>query len=172
MEWCRENKQFSHVLSGVLSIMHPELYQLGQQAMCKLRETSEATGAPWVPCYENDRLQEVLEIWGHPWTALSIMVNRATPYHRDTNGRNPWMDLMVTVGEYEHGRLELPGLGVRLEYNPGTIVGLCGKVVVHGAAEVEGDRACLAYYMRNGVHERLGIPAGTWSRVSYWEQCK
>lgn len=79
------------------------------------------------------------------------------------------MDLMVTIGDYDLGRLELPGLGLRLAYNPRTVVALLGKVVAHGAAEVVGDRACLAYYMRNGVHERLGIPAGSWMNVSMYD---
>lgn len=170
LDWCRETKPFSELLSGVLSIIHPELYKIGQEAMAKLRTNpSEPVGGPWVADDETARLHQVLSEWGHPWTAMSIMVNRATPCHRDVNGRNTWMDVLVTVGDYTLGRLELPGLGLRLEYNPGTVVALLGKVVTHGAAEVMGERACLAYYMRNGVHERLGMPAGTWMNVSQYD---
>lgn len=170
LDWCKETKPFSVLLSGVLSIIHPELYKIGQKAMATLSmDPSGLVDGPWVAEDEYPRLQEVLSHWGHPWTAMSIMVNRATPCHRDINGRNTWMDLLVTIGDYKLGRLELPGLGLRLAYDPRTVVGLLGKAVSHGAAEVKGDRACLAYYMRNGVHERLGMPAGTWMNVAIYD---
>lgn len=171
LNWCRETKSFSELLGGVLSVIHPELYNIAREAMIKLSSGPES-GGPWVPCEEVPRLHDVLSTWGHPWTALSVMVNRSTPFHRDVNGRNSWMDLLVTVGDYKLGRLELPGLGVRLVYDPWTVVGLLGKVVRHGAGEVDGERACIAYYMRNGVHERLGLRAGTWMNVAhYLEDC-
>lgn len=101
---------------------------------------------------------------------MSVMVNRATPCHRDVNGRNNWMDLLVTLGEYSLGRLELPGLGIRLVYDPRTVVGILGKVISHGVGEVNGDRTCMAYYMRDGVHERLGLPPGSWMNVSHYQE--
>lgn len=167
LNWCRATKSFSELLGGILSIIHPELYYIGREAMTRL-SSEPASGGPWVAHEEVPRLHDILTAWGHPWTAVSVMVNRATPFHRDVNGRNPWMDLLVTIGEYQQGRLELPGLGVRLLYDPRTVVGLLGKVVRHGAGEVDGERACLAYYMRNGVHERLGLRAGTWMNVSQY----
>lgn len=67
-------------------------------------------------------------------------------------------------------RLELPGLGIRLVYDPRAVVGILGKVLSHGVGEVDGERACLAYYMRDGVHERLGMPPGSWMNVSHYNE--
>jgi len=34
---------------------------------------------------------------------------------------------------------------------------------------IHGAQACISYYMRNKVHERLGVPAGTWMNTSIYE---
>lgn len=64
--------------------------------------------------------------------------------------------------------MELPGIGYRLEYNPGTIVAIAGKTVVHGVGQCNADRVCVAYYMRDKVHEQLGIPGGGWANISMY----
>lgn len=74
------------------------------------------------------------------------------------------MDLLVALGKYQEGIMTLPGLGVKLLYNPGTVVGISGRVLQHGV-ECDGERACLAYYMRDKVHERLGVRAPSWFNV-------
>ena len=38
------------------------------------------------------------------------------------------MDILVALGEYENGRIEFPGLGSRLKYDPGTIVAFMGRL--------------------------------------------
>jgi hypothetical protein len=146
-------------LGGILSIIHPELYQLGREAIVQLAETQESiTG--------HEDLPAILREWASPFSAMSVISNRESPCHRDMSGRNPWYDMLVTTGNYSHGRLELPGIGVRLSYDPRTVVALASRLLVHGAAEIKGDRACFALYMRNNVHERLGIRAGNWMNLN------
>lgn len=168
MNWCRKTRTLSTLLGGTLKIIHPELHALGRSALNELRDPGSGP-LPWFIHGEDIRLGNVLEEWLHPFSAVSVIVNRTTPCHRDSKGRNSWMDILATVGDYSFGRLELPGLGVRLEYEPGTVVGLLGKVVRHGASEVVGERMCLAYYMRDKVHQRLGVPAGTWMNVDTYQ---
>lgn len=109
-------------------------------------------------------LKEVLALWSIPFSGLTVISNRSTPLHRDCNGRKEWMDLLVALGKYQEGIMTLPGLGVKLLYNPGTVVGISGRVLQHGV-ECDGERACLAYYMRDKVHERLGVRAPSWFNV-------
>ena len=106
-------------------------------------------------------LKEVLSLWSVPFSGVSIISNRSTPLHRDCNSRKEWMDLLVALGKYQRGIMTLPGLGVELLYSPGTVVGIAGRVLQHGV-ECDGERACLAYYMRDKVHERLGVRAPSW----------
>lgn len=167
LNWCRDNRFLSALIGGVLKIIHPELHEIATTALTSLR-LSQPTVRPWILDGEDRRMEDVLDAWFHPFSAVSLMVNRATPCHRDVGGRNSWTDILLTMGEYEDGRLELPGLGVRLRYEPRTVVGLLGKVVRHGASEVRGERMCLAYYMRDKVHERLGFPAGGWMNVNMY----
>jgi len=71
------------------------------------------------------------------------------------------MDILVALGMYQEGTLELPGINVQLQYDPGTVVGIAGRVIAH-SAKCNGDRACIAYYMREKVHHRLGVASPGW----------
>ncbi|KAI5989507.1 hypothetical protein EDD15DRAFT_2171287, partial [Pisolithus albus] len=103
-------------------------------------------------------MRSILPIWNSVYNSMSIMVNRATPYHTDVNGREPWLDMLITVGDYRPLDFVVPTLELRLEYNPGTIIAMSGSALEHGVGYSDGDRACLAYYMRQNVHQSVGIP--------------
>lgn len=109
-----------------------------------------------------DNLPGAIENWAAPFSGISVISNRESPIHRDIGGRCSWYDLLITLGEYNNGRFELPGINIRLEYNPGTIVAVAGKALLHGVAACNGDRVCIAYFMRDRVHEQLGIRTGGW----------
>jgi Oxygenase domain of the 2OGFeDO superfamily len=146
------------IAGGVLSLIHPEQYLLGRLSLLRLAERQEDVRSP-------EAMLDALRIWSSPCNAMSVMVNRVTPTHRDTQGRDPWMDILLTHGPYTDCRMEFRSLGVRVDYGSGTMVGVCGKVVPHAASECIGERACIAYYMRDRVHERLGVPAGGWMNI-------
>ncbi|KAI5992380.1 hypothetical protein F5J12DRAFT_786172 [Pisolithus orientalis] len=75
-------------------------------------------------------MSSILLIWSSMYSSMSMMVNQATCYHRDINGQDPWYDMLVM-----------------LHYNPGTIIAFSGSALEHGVGAVDGDRACLVYYM-------------------------
>ena len=77
--------------------------------------------------------------------------------------------MLVTLGSYGNSNFELPGLGITLEYGPGTVVGLLGNVLEHAVPGFEGDRVCYAYFMRDNVHEWADVPGGDWMRTEYYE---
>ena len=133
---------------------------LGQLSLLRMAERPNEIATP-------EAMRAALAGWASPFTGISVMVNRVTPTHRDTQGRHPWFDILVTHGPYSECRMELRSLGVRLEYNSGTMVGVCGKAVPHAVSECIGEHACIAYYMRDSVHSRLGVPAGGWMDVGY-----
>ena len=82
--------------------------------------------------------------------------------HRDNSSRPECFDMLLTLGNYDDGEIVFPNLGVWLRYNPGTLVALSGKLIQHGVEEVDGDRVCLAFYMKDNVHERLNVPPTAW----------
>ena len=65
--------------------------------------------------------------------------------------------------------LKLPGLGISLEYGPGMVVGIAGKVLENEVPSFEEDRVCYAYFMRNNVHEWAKVPCSNWMKTSYYE---
>jgi len=70
--------------------------------------------------------------------------------------------MLLAVGEYENGRIEFPGLGIRFKYNPGTALAFTGRVLQHGAT-CPGDRACITYHMKENVFDELGITKPSWA---------
>lgn len=147
-------------MGGILSILQPELFEAGQKALRQLAL------APTL-CDNPARMLEILKIWHQPFSALAVISNRATPLHLDTGGRAEWLDLMLALGKYDHGRFALPAFGYTFKYNPGTLIAVSSKIFRHGATCM-GDRASIAFYMRNNVLNRLRLPTGKWhQRADY-----
>jgi hypothetical protein len=65
--------------------------------------------------------------------------------------------------------LELPGLGVSLEYSPGTVVGLLGMVLEHVVPMVKGDRVCYAYFMRDNVYDWAKVLYKDWMDIYHYK---
>jgi len=161
LRWLEKSKDTLALVGGILSVIQPELYTLGVQALKRLRDNPSY-------CKDQDHLIEVLKRWYAPFSGIAIISNRSTPLHRDTGGRPQWLDFLIAVGEYEHGRFEVPGLGLRFKYNAGMAIAFSGKIFQHGANCV-GNRACIAFYMRDLVLDRLGLPVGTWLDTSQYQ---
>ena len=159
LEWVARTQWVAALTGAILSIIHPQQYFIGRLALLELAQRPDSVS------YMSD-VKNILRIWASPYTCVSVIVNRQTPVHRNVKGRDSWMDMLLTYGPYHGARMELRSLGVRLSYEPGTIVAICGKVVPHAVSDCTGERACIAYYMRDNVHTCLNIPAGTWMNTN------
>ena len=150
-DYLRELKFTNALLGGIHSIIQPELFQSGLEAMDRL---AIQTQDPYTIT--------ALQLWQTPFTGLSVIINRETITHRDVKGYRASFDLLLTIGNYTHGRMNLPGLGFSLEYDPGTLVALAGNVLQHGVCPVNGNRACLAHFFHKAVGERLELKEPQW----------
>ena len=148
----------SALVGGILSVVHPELYSAGIESI-------RALNADPGSVHKGENLATVLKIWSSPFTAITTISNRDTPYHRDNGSAHSWFDILVALGEYENGRIEFPGLGMRLKYDPGTIVAFTGQVLQH-SANCPGDQVCIAYHMRLNVVQELGVTTPSWAHES------
>jgi hypothetical protein len=153
--WLSEMFEASALLSAILRVIHPALYECGRETIQRLHQHAE--------------LQPALEKWPSVFNAVTILSNRETPLHRDNHSRPQWYDMLTPVGPYQQAVLDLPGVGLKLAYESGTVVGLSGKVLRHGVKACDGERICLAYYMRDKVHERMGTEAGQWMKHQHYE---
>jgi hypothetical protein len=148
-DWLRAMGETSVLLSSIVRIIHPQLFEMGMEAMQKMQGQED--------------LQEVLSLWTSLFNGVQIISNRETPIHRDLFSRPEWYDLLATVGPYHTTFFELPGVGIRFLYDSGTVIGVCGKVLRHGVAKADGERVCVAYYMRENVQKRLGTCLADWN---------
>ena len=145
------------ILSAILGVIHPQLYQAGRETLNRLRQNPEI------------ERQDVLQKWTSVFNGVSVICNRTSPAHRDSESRHHWYDLLATLGPYRNCNLELPGLGLSLEYGPGAVVGLSGMMLEHEVARFDGERACYAYFMKDNIHEWAGVPGGTWMKTDCYE---
>jgi hypothetical protein len=162
MAWLQTVRELSALIGGILSVIHPELFQIGMAVF-------ENLAADHTKVQEHDFYLEILNFWLSGFSGMSVISNRESPKHRDVQARHSWYDILATFGMYSDGRMELPSLGVRLEYNPGALVALAGRTVPHGVAPCAGSRFCLAYFMRDNVHERAGVPTVPWMNMQMYE---
>lgn len=158
LDWLDSISESNAILSAILAVIHPKLYDAGWQTVKQLRGTPEI-----------DPQGVVLNRWASVFSGVAVISNRTTPPHRDGSSRRHWYDILVTLGRYRNCNLELPGLGTSLEYGPGTVAGILGNVLEHAVPSFEGDRVCYAYFMRNNVHEWANVPASDWMYVKYYE---
>ena len=112
-------------------------------------------------------LPAALRDWNLPFNGIAIVSNRLTPLHRDTYGQKEWLDILVALGEYTHGRLEIPTFNIAFQYDPGCLA--AGRLLRHRVM-CEGERACIAYYMRDNVMERLGQEVVSWNNINDYRQ--
>jgi hypothetical protein len=48
------------------------------------------------------------------------------------------------------------------------MVALLGKMLRHGVSDCEGDRVCIAQYMRDNVHSRMGVKSPGWMNLDMY----
>lgn len=138
----KENNETLALLGSLLWLLHPRLARRTCEIMERIRQNTlkepclEVTGrtSPW---------------WPTPFTAMGIISNKESLPHRDWKGDPQFYDLLTTLGTYQNGRFKVPGLGIHLQYNPGTVVAICGKLLMHAVPPVEGDRVCFAQYFHS-----------------------
>jgi hypothetical protein len=157
LDWLDAISESNAILSAILAVIHPELYDAGWETIKRLRSVPEIES------------QNIFRRWASVFSGVSVISNRYTPPHRDGNSRQNWYDLLVTLGRYRNCSLELPGLGIVLEYGPGTVVGISGNIVEHAVPSFEGDRVCYSYFMRDNVHEWAMVPASRWMYANNYE---
>lgn len=155
-DWLELNAETNALLAAAMAIMHPELYQAGTATMAALPDEANAAGV--------EEIAEVVGKWDSVFNAVSVMINRQSPYHRDPNSPQQSFDLLATFGDYPDGWMVIPTIGKRFDYRPGTVMAFSGHLLRHGVNEVNGNRGCLAYYMRPAVMKWVGVKPPSFMR--------
>ncbi len=90
--WLKKQVRGSALIGGILSIVHPELFTAGVNSLKAMNETSDLI------C-KGHRLAAVLRIWSSPFTAITTISNRDTPFHRD-NSASPQVQWLPSQAEF------------------------------------------------------------------------
>jgi hypothetical protein len=101
-QWLQANTELSALCSGLLSIIHPEQWKIGDTAISCLGPATMR---------DAHNLPGAIQDWIVPFSSLSVISNRETPLHQDVQGHRTWFDILATFGKYTEGRMELPGIG-------------------------------------------------------------
>ena len=143
------------LLSAVLFITHPRLYQAGRDCLTKMAH--------------HEAVSHALNEWPTIFNAVQVISNRETPFHRDTAGQPTWYDLLVTLGDYERAAMVFRNLGIQVTYCPGTVEVVASFLVHHGVAKVVPDRLCYAFFMTDAAHANHDIAPASWMTVDCYQ---
>ena len=154
-DFLRSTYSLSVLCNAMTALVASQQYDSGQAAIQKIKDGKEL-----------DSLHPNLGYWHSIWSGFSLIVNRMTVFHRDPGASAPCFDLLISGGTHSDCKLELPDIGATLSYAPGTGVFVTGRVLRHGVKSWSGgERICLAHFMKDIVHDRLGQPRPEWTNI-------
>lgn len=81
LDWLDDTKDAMALIGGIMSIVQPDLYRRGREAIQELAYNCHNL----VPTHV-EQLLDVLELWWCPFNALTVVSNRDTPLHQDLGG--------------------------------------------------------------------------------------
>lgn len=106
------------------------------------------------------------QLWKSCFTGIALIVNELTLPHRDRGGEGPGFDLLFSLGTHTKAYLSTPNLGARFSYQPGNIVVINGRALLHEVDEWEGEgRICFTFFFKDKVLERCGFPRPMFSML-------
>ncbi|KAG2109049.1 uncharacterized protein F5147DRAFT_652614 [Suillus discolor] len=134
--WLSEITATEQFWSAITSIIAPHQYLAGMQCISSLKQAVKTSNPV---------------VWPSDFSGIEVIVNRETPYHRDPGASPSFYDLLAI--------LDLPDVGAELQYDPGSMVYICGKVLEHGVPRWrDGERIIIAHFVKDKVHDRQSIP--------------
>lgn len=156
-QWMKAMEDTTSFLGAVVSVINPAVYETGLRFI-------EAIDRDPQLVMKRENLHNLLACWTSPYSSASLMSNRDSPLHRDRSGDFSTMDLLLSVGHYTNGRFHVPSLGYDFMYTSGTVIGVVGRVLQHGAT-ASGERVCYAQWNKRNVLASLNLPATEWVSV-------
>lgn len=117
-KYLQATEWFEVLRNAVTSIISPSLYDAGLAVIQAIKCDARMEG-----------MQSNVLHWSSVYSGFSLIVNRKMPSHRDPGACPPTYDLLASTSTHKSCSLDLPDIGASFPYCPGTLVGLCGKVL-------------------------------------------
>ncbi len=159
-EFLNLTKSTEAICNAIITIISPDMFHGGFQSIQELKK----------PNGDLANSHPNLDHWVSIFSGLELIVNQKTPFHRDPGVSPPTYDLLLSAGTYKGIYLDLPDIDTKVQYDPETAILVCGRILGHRIMEwTEGDRICMAHFVKDAVHDRLGIAQLTWTKLlDYW----
>jgi hypothetical protein len=140
------------ICNAITALISPQQYDAGLSAIQLIKSNTDL-----------HRTHPNVDRWISVWSGFSLIVNRKTVAHRDTGAAPMHYDLLVSGGTHKSCVLDVLEVGLKLSYPPSTAVAVVGRVLRHGVKIWDGgERICQARFMKDAVHDRLGVPRPSW----------
>ncbi|KIK73749.1 hypothetical protein PAXRUDRAFT_122477, partial [Paxillus rubicundulus Ve08.2h10] len=86
-QWLQAGALQTAILSAILLVIHPNLYASGRETLLKLAGSTL-----------DKEMKQIIPEWSTVYSVVSIIVNQATPFHRDLSCQVQWLDMLATIG--------------------------------------------------------------------------
>ena len=142
------------LIDSILCLTARWLYRAGHNSIMQLKQGGHSAGE-----HPN------VGLWPSAFSAMQVIVNRKTPAHRDAGAAPCAYDLLLSARTHTQSSINLIDTQTSFSYTPGIVVLVCGRVILHEVPSLEGgEHICIAHYIRDVVHDRLGLEQSDWVR--------
>lgn len=158
--WLEQITPVQQLLNKLFGTVSPKLHQAVSEAMRKVGWEELPIGSK---AWSQTAISEAARCWPSAMPGISVISNRASICHLDINGHKEWYDFLVAAGSYKECWFRFPDLDLQLEYLPGTVVALNGRILRHEVVDwVGGDRVCYAHWIRPTLLHALSLNFPSW----------
>jgi hypothetical protein len=158
--WLQKIAPVEQLLDKLFKTISPKLHEAVSEVMKKVAWDQLQIGSK---AWAQDKIAEMARGWPSSMPGISVISNRASICHLDVNGHKEWYDFLVAAGTYKQCWFRLPDLGLELQYLPGTLVALNGRILRHEVVEWDGgDRVCYAHWVRPTLLRALSVNFPSW----------
>ncbi|KAG2029992.1 hypothetical protein BDR03DRAFT_1017653 [Suillus americanus] len=145
--------------NAITAAVAPDLFKAGSTAISDILQELSSNQDSLPPASR----------WPSIFSGLEVIVNRVTLSHRDAGGSPTLFDLLVSLGTGHTATMKLADVQAELDYFPGTMLYIAGRVLEHSVGPwVDGERFVIAHFMRDKVHDRMGVPRPNFPMQSFF----
>ncbi|KIK74223.1 hypothetical protein PAXRUDRAFT_176375, partial [Paxillus rubicundulus Ve08.2h10] len=99
-QWIQAGALQNAILLVTLMVMHSDLYASGRETFLKLASSTQ-----------DKDMQQIIPEWSTVYMVVLVIVNQATPFHRDLSCWVQCLDMLATIGGDPDLHIELDNIG-------------------------------------------------------------
>jgi hypothetical protein len=151
------------ILGSALAATHPRLFDSGLQTMESIAHGRFAVNL-------QTTARETLGCWASPFSIIDLSVNRETLLHRDLEQMATAYTSIFSAGQYEGGCMDCPGMGIRFNFLPGTMVIGMTAVIEYGLSKLDNESVLITSLFDGAMLSRCSDLTPAWApKLAWWD---